>query len=760
MFEAVLEDNHVYVKLKDLIRSTGSQQPMFTFAIGVSNVQHYRPVQFYLQSLKYSQISVTFEKFDHATCLIRLHHFQKVWMGIPFETSIYERKNEQYVDLFEWISSFSSDILTESYLCLDESFEIDMIGDLSNRITQVKSFNRVINLTGQIRAGTFSPQSQYSVEYHFNLYQLDQSPMIGRVGDPQIGYFYDNSIIDSNHMMIGNSVPIIHRLNINKVPWRFIIDRSIPRQYQEAVKKGVLSWNRYFKKNQLGSPIQAVIEGDVHYPTDIDIFDAQAWYIVGIQFADLNGPYSGSTSYKIDSRSGENLFGLISLNLPKIASIPTHAYYMSGQVSVKTPLLSSQTPPRLESYIRRMIAVVSAHEMGHQLGLRHNLLGNLSINRDKTANGSLMNYNDLFSDFNDLENLELDTFDRKYDLKAIKYGYLPLKGEVIGIRHPELIDIANQNPTQFGTDENYLEGVNPDVGIFEDTPQTLQYIKKSLNLYHEYRENLIQLVENNVVTTFEYNNMFIYLYQVKYREMISTCLKYIGGRTYSQNRRSYLEVNQGTIMEAISLLLKLMIEVEYTPSEYSYYIFDAVPNITRQKYNPVQSETLYSMNTQNLFDIYTEMIIKMYQGMTALPNLVRFYQNHQGDLTIADLLFNFTFAIEETNDLFIIQQTKGIFPELGHLLCNKQTWQDQVTTFQSLQSYRQILWINQLQKCYTDPEFLLIQSDIKLLFKEIEKGVRRYILPYIKSRIVQPLWKSKPMKIIAHWELILDQVTR
>jgi hypothetical protein len=787
-FEPILDDNHLYVVLADLLPHA------FTIAIGVSNVQNYRPIKFYLETEKFRQVSVTFEKAENGFCRVILHHFQKVWMGIPFETPIYQRKGQDYIDIFEWISSLSSTIIYESYLYVDDQFDTTLIDNISTRILTTQSLNQVIHFSGAIRAGQ-SPVSDYSVEYHFNLYQLETKPMIGRVGDPQIGYFYD--ISDSTHMsqyddhIAGDPVPIIHRLNTAKAPWCFVVDHSIPKQYQNAVKTGLLSWNRYFKKIGLGEPITVSIAGDTDYPVDINIFDAQCWYVIGTQVAEYNGPYSGYSVYIDDYRSGENLFGLICLNLVKIASVPTRVYYMSGQV----PIPNLQTPPQLESYISSTIALVSAHETGHQLGLRHNFLGNLAINRFADTSGSfadtsgsfadtsgsfadtsgsfadtsgsLMDYNDLFTDFKNLKNLDLCNVDRKYDLKAIEYGYRPLKGEVTGCKHPQLTEIANRVPTQFATDENYFESVNPDVGIFEDTPQTLKYITQSLKLYHQYREHLIQLVVKGKISPFEYNNMFLYLYQLKYTEMIMTCLKYIGGRTYGTDRRYYLEVNHTTIITALQMLLKLLNAIEYTPQEYSYYIFDANSTLTRQSYNPVKVETFYSMNKENLFGIYKGMILQAFQGMTSAPNLIRFFQNHNGNLTIADLLFNFTFANDEPNQIFEIQGTNGIFPEIGKILSRQSSWQKQVQDFLPLQSYRQILWIDHLKQCYTSPELLIIRSDLKLLFYEIQQAVSQYILPYAQSLIqastlsigLQPFWKSNSMKIVAHWELIIESIS-
>lgn len=134
-------------------------------------------------------------------------------------------------------------------------------------------------------------------------------------------------------------------------------------------------------------------------------------------------------------------------------------------------------------------------------------------------------------------------------------------------------------------------------------------------------------------------------------------------------------------------------------------------------------------------------------------------------MTIADLLFNFTFANDEPNQIFEIQDINGIFPEIGKILSRQSSWQKQIQNFLPLHYYRQILWIDHLKQCYTNPELLIIRADLKLLFYEIKQAVHRHILPYAQSLIpnqsgqgLQPFWKSNPMKIVAHWELILELI--
>src|SRR2546430_14748747 len=107
--------------------------------------------------------------------------------------------------------------------------------------------------------------------------------------------------------------------------------------------------------------------------------------------------------------------------------------YMNG-IEEQTINKSGQLMESGEQYLLQYISWVVAHEVGHQLGLRHDFMGNLQSN----GFGSVMDYIDLFADFMNLRALNIENTQREYDLKAIDYGYRPLECEITGIKHPQL----------------------------------------------------------------------------------------------------------------------------------------------------------------------------------------------------------------------------------------------------------------------------------------------------------------------------------
>ena len=166
----------------------------------------------------------------------------------------------------------------------------------------------------------------------------------------------------------------------------------------------------------------------------------QAWYVVGTE---VNGSYGGYSVQLTDYRSGENLFGLISLNFVELAASPAQFMIMSrlqDQIKMTFGKPASVTD-QLDQYVQQYLAWVTAHEVGHQLGLRHNFMGHLQAD----GNGSIMDYLEIFLGQPKLELLNIQSLTRAYDLKAIEYGYRPLPDEMTGLKHPQLSVIAAQS---------------------------------------------------------------------------------------------------------------------------------------------------------------------------------------------------------------------------------------------------------------------------------------------------------------------------
>jgi hypothetical protein len=763
---SILKEGKIYLK-KDIF--LGNE---YVLAIGISKIQGYIPISFYINfeqlqntSIKFSEKNIDGSDGSENCCYIYSNQIGQVWTGVPYEVKVVDLDGLQYIDISPWIYNYSPIILISAYMFIDSEIDMSFVNQTGTEILKISENERGVRLEGSIRSGDVSEFVSHSINYSIQLYPLDKEPMIGRVADSRIGYFYDKVHLESRNRISGDPIAIIYRKNLDKAPWKYVIDKSIPMNYHHAVKKGVLSWNNYFEKLGLGSPF--TVES---CPEEgCDVFDAKAWYILGTEVNQFNGPYSGFCSSIHDYRSGENLFGLVSLNLIKIASNPSRFMKMNGLINTEklndgdssdsgdSSGDSDELTNELETYIEDYISWVTAHEVGHQLGLRHNFMGN----DQQDGWGSVMDYADIFNDFTDLRLLDVQETGRQYDLKAIEYGYRPLDDEINGIKHPELNQIASQMSVPFGTDENYAESINPYVGMIEDRPNPLEFIDKAIEFYKKYRSNIIQLVQSGEISSYEYNTMFIYLYTSKYAELINIGLRFIGGRYYDKTRTEYHEISRELVFGALSRLLKLFDEFEYTGHEYAHFIYDYSDKNDRQTFNRLEFDTLYSMNTKNLYTYYQSLINDIYQGVIDEKRLVRLHQN--GQISPVDVLVNMTFAYKGCK-IYDIKDVNGVFPEVGACLAKDSQWQELLFQMSPYQYNRQYSWIMELSNVYAKSTLYIVKDAIRLVLDLLRKIITNKILPYIESLDanlqIEQFWKDPQLKLATHWNLLLQSLPR
>jgi hypothetical protein len=719
---------------------------LYVVCFGVNEIAGYDPIKFYVHNHEPNfAVRFTINQNDSHQCLIETTDNPYLWTGGPIFVPVNEEQKS--INMTQWLESFSKDLLVDAY----EMFEdldlepLKKIETFYTQFNQITKLDKGLQIVGTIKSGKPHEMSEYSINYVINLTLLEETPMIGRVGDRRIGYFYSNYRIDTSTQLTGNPVTMINRLNLKRVPWTYVVDRSIPSEYQQSVKEGIISWNRYFEQLGLGQPFKVLIEGDEEYPSEINVFDARYWYIVGTNADNFNGPYSGYSMTVTDYRSGENLYGMISLNLIKIVSNPSRYVVMNGHQPDQTQIF--------EQYLQQYVAWVTTHEMGHQLGLRHNFMGNFK----KDSISTVMDYVDIFNDLTALQSFNPWGTLREYDLIAIEYGYMTLTDEKTGQKHPQLEKILTKLKTPFGTDENYLEKINPLVGTVENQNNPLDYVETVLPIYHNYRNNLVSMVKSGQITSYEYNNMFIYLYTQKYVDLADICLKYLGGRYFDTSRTYFTSVDRDSIIHAVSLLLRLIREYEYTEDEYQYFIYDFVVDHNFQVFNRVSSESIYSVNVENLYGFYQNLINHILKGLTSFSRWTRLMQNGKGalDFTPTDLLYNFTYAVQNTS--YDVKTDDGLLPEIGALLIGDGQWQERLFKTTVLKCNCQYSWITRLLAVYKDDEHYLMREPINGLLKQLKSALEIHVLPYLETiptKSVMPFWRHDNFKLYSHWTSI------
>lgn len=143
----------------------------------------------------------------------------------------------------------------------------------------------------------------------------------------------------------------------------------------------------------------------------------------------------------------------------------------------------------LDTYIQDYLKSLTAHEVGHVLGLRHNFLGSTLLAPEDLNDAALTQSGGLVSSVMDYyppnlapagvaQGQYFPTRLGPYDLWAIEYGYRPLAGPLAQFSQRDLQGIAQQSlapELAYATDEDIFDFINPQADAWDLSSDPLQY---------------------------------------------------------------------------------------------------------------------------------------------------------------------------------------------------------------------------------------------------------------------------------------------
>ncbi|MBX2931584.1 MAG: zinc-dependent metalloprotease [Chitinophagaceae bacterium] len=287
-----------------------------------------------------------------------------------------------------------------------------------------------------------------TIEMNTSMILLPEKPMAKRAWDKRVGYFPDNFVVYSDDQQRVEDKTFVVRWRLEPKPedvekWKrgelveptkpivYYIDPATPPKWVPYLIAGVNDWQKAFEKAGFKNAISAK-----EWPKDdstMSLEDAR-FSVIRYFASDIENAYGPNVH---DPRSGEILESHIGWyhNVMKLV----HDWYMIQTAAVNPRARKMKFDDDL---MGELIRFVSSHEVGHTLGLLHNM-GSSSRTpveklRDKAwveANGhtaSIMDY----ARFNYVAQPE-DNISEKglfprigdYDIWAIQWGYGYIAGE-------------------------------------------------------------------------------------------------------------------------------------------------------------------------------------------------------------------------------------------------------------------------------------------------------------------------------------------
>lgn len=371
------------------------------------------------------------------------------------------------------------------------------------------------------------------IRVNYNMYMLPVgNGYQPRMFDPRVGYFTvdhqdfsDTTAIDQKQMFITRWHLVkkdpTAALSEPVEPIVFWIDNAVPAEFRESVKKGILSWNKAFEAAGFKNAVVAK-----QMPDDAEFDHADMRYNVVRWVTSPSSAYAIAL-FRTNPLTGQILNASVTVDAnivrafaseygqfvrpeawqeklakaQKAAAAHSHhecndptkcTLVQDGALNMATGALAAamvQGVPGVSrnEYINQFITWLVAHEIGHNMGLRHNFVASTLLDLNQLGDAATVDKESTSASVMDYVAFNPSALNGKakfygeevgrYDIMAIQYGYTPFAGKNTVEERFDLSQIATTGSRDglAWLGDEYADSIDPYITRFDLAKDPLAY---------------------------------------------------------------------------------------------------------------------------------------------------------------------------------------------------------------------------------------------------------------------------------------------